>query len=492
VIDKNRNQLRKTLFSSKDAGEKIRVFKAYTDREEASMVVDDLYGLLRGRQVAYRDTAILYRTNAQSRVLEESLRQRNIPYKIYGGQSFYQRKEIKDVLAYIRLAVNHKDDEALRRIINYPTRGIGDVTIDKVAATAAKHGVSMWEVISTLTPEQMGLRGAAGGKIAEFREMIAELSASVPVTPAYEMGLKIATRSGIIGIHRMQSGPEAMSVLENIEELLNSIAAFAEQQQSERPDEPATIVEWLQNVALLTDMDNDKPEDRNRVSLMTIHSAKGLEFDYVYIVGLEETLFPSQLTTDSPEALEEERRLFYVALTRARKEAILTFASSRFRWGNVTYNRPSRFIAEIDERFLDRQYDTGSDNFAPQPESPGHFGSFGAREPKSHYPPRPTRGGDPAPKKPEGVVRNFTIPHPAMRSMGTRPKEDSPVQSAPSAPASNAALAIGARVAHDKFGAGTVTDYEQTANGPKATVDFDAAGAKTLLLKYARLRIIEN
>jgi DNA helicase-2/ATP-dependent DNA helicase PcrA len=354
----------------------------------------------------------------------------------------------------------------------------------------------MWQVISTLTPEQMELRGAAGKKIAEFREMIAGLSAAVPVTPAYEMGLKIATRSGIIGSYRMQSGPEAMSVLENIEELLNSIAAFAEQQSSERPDEPATIVEWLQNVALLTDMDNDKPEDRNRVSLMTIHSAKGLEFDYVYIVGLEETLFPSQLTTDSPEALEEERRLFYVALTRARKEAILTFASSRFRWGNVTCNRPSRFIAEIDERFLDRQYDEGSDGFA-RPEPPGRFGSSGARESrwesKSDDPPRPGRGDDRAPKQPEGIVRNFTIPRPAMRPVGTRPKEDDPVRSAPSAaPAPGGALAIGARVEHDKFGAGTVTDYEQTANGPKATVDFDAAGSKTLLLKYARLRRVES
>jgi DNA helicase-2/ATP-dependent DNA helicase PcrA len=484
VIDKNRNQLRKTLFSSKDAGEKIRVFKAYTDREEASMVVDDLYGLLRGRQVAYRDTAILYRTNAQSRVLEESLRQRNIPYKIYGGQSFYQRKEIKDVLAYIRLVVNAKDDEAFRRIINYPARGIGEVTVSKIAATAEKHRISMWQVISTLTAEQMGLNAGAARKLAEFKEMIAELSAAVPVTPAYEMGLKIATRSGIIGSFRMQQGPEAMSVLENIEELLNSIASFTETEVRENPDgTPPTIDAWLQNVSLLTDMDNDKAEDRNHVTLMTIHSAKGLEFDYVYIVGLEETLFPSQMTTDSPESLEEERRLFYVALTRARKEAILTFAVSRFRWGNVTYNRPSRFISEIDDRFLDRRYDDDPSGFS------------GGEEPPKPYPARPAERNDFTARRAGGtggtggIARPFTTPTPAMRSMGVRPKADDPV---PGAPVSGDALAVGARVEHDKFGPGTVAELEVTAHGPKATVAFDAAGTKTLLLKYARLRMIDN
>ena len=502
VIDKNRNQLKKTLFSENDTGEKIKVYKAYTDQEEALMVVNDMFSLLRGKQVQYQDVAILYRTNAQSRVLEESLRSRNIPYKIYGGQSFYQRKEIKDVLAYVRLVVNHKDDEALRRIINYPTRGIGDVTIAKVAATAQKHGVSMWEVINTLTPEQMELRGAAGKKIGEFVAMIRELSALVHTTPAYEMGLKIATRSGIIGSFRMQQTPEATSILENIEELLNSIASYMEIRRVEDPDEPVSIVEWLQNVSLMTDMDKDQSEDRNHVTLMTIHSAKGLEFDYVYIVGLEETLFPSQMCSETPEELEEERRLFYVALTRARKEVVLTFATSRFRWGNMTYNRPSRFIKEIDAEFLDPQYADEPFGFTDREEEPERFGgnrrfSSGGynREEKQEspraYPSRPpTEGNSRASRKTEGIVRNITIPNPLMKSIGKHLKEEEDA-TRPVTPATDGTPDVGKRVEHDKFGQGIVTVLENTPHGAKVTVEFDIAGTKTLLLKYARLRVLE-
>lgn len=497
VIEKNRRQLKKKSFSANDEGERIRVFKAYTDQEEALIVVNDIYTLTRGKQLPYSDLAILYRTNAQSRVLEEALRSRNIPYKIFGGQSFYQRKEIKDVLAYIRLVVNHKDDEALRRIINYPTRGIGDVTIGKVAATAQRHNISMWEVISTLTPEQMELRGAAAKKIGEFKEMIAELSAAIYTTPAYEMGLKIATRSGILGSFRMRQTPEAVSVLENIEELLNSIASYTELETRENPEDTLpTIDAWLQNVSLLTDMDNEKEEDLNRLTLMTIHSAKGLEFDYVYIVGMEETLFPSQMCTDSPDALEEERRLFYVALTRAKTEAMLSFSQTRFRWGTVTSNRPSRFIKEIDSEFLNPQYDEDPfDNYVTSGDD-GNNEWGGARKAyqrketvgenrrKVNYQGRASGERKPVPPR---VIVPERAGTEGMKSMGKRLADSDGA----GASASSGSLAVGCRVEHDKFGRGTVSVFEETAHGPKVTVDFEMAGSKTLLLKYARLRVIE-
>ena len=511
IIGKNQRQLKKKSFSSNDEGEKIRVFKAYTDQEEALIVINDIFALTRGRQVPYNDIAVLYRTNAQSRVLEEALRSRNIPYKIFGGQSFYQRKEIKDVLAYIRLVVNHKDDEAFRRVINYPARGIGDVTVGKIAATAQRHNISMWEVISTLTPEQMELRGASAKRLNEFKEMIAELSAAVYVTPAYEMGLKAATRSGIIGSFRMEQTPEAISKLENIEELLNSIASYTEMELKESPDGiPPTIDAWLQNVSLLTDMDNEKPEDRNRITLMTIHSAKGLEFDYVYIVGLEETLFPSQMCMESQESLEEERRLFYVALTRAKTEAMLSFAQTRFRWGNVTSNRPSRFIKEIDGDFLNLQYDDDPFDHHTASSDDGEFGwGGGLRRPfrrpegsdigetnrrKVNY---PGRGGAEERKPASVPPRTVVVPRAhteGMKSMGRRvaKEEDQTTQAQTTAPAttSSGALAVGCRVEHDKFGPGTVSVLEETAHGTKVTVNFDAAGSKTLLLKYAKLRVL--
>ncbi|MCD8186124.1 MAG: UvrD-helicase domain-containing protein [Rikenellaceae bacterium] len=510
IIEKNRKQIRKKSFSANDEGEKIRVFKAFTDQEEGLVVVNDIFALTRGRQIPYNDIAILYRTNAQSRVLEEGLRSRNIPYKIFGGHSFYQRKEIKDVLAYIRLVVNHQDDEAFRRIINYPARGIGDVTVGKIAATARRHHISMWEVISTLTPEQMELRGAAAKKLAEFKEMIAELSAGVYTTPAYEMGLKIATRSGIIGSFRMQQTPEAVSVLENIEELLNSMASYTEQERLENPEElPPTIDAWLQNVSLLTDMDTEKEEDRNRITLMTIHSAKGLEFDYVYIVGLEETLFPSQMCMDSPEALEEERRLFYVALTRAKIEAVLSFAQTRFRWGNVTSNRPSRFIQEIDGEYLQLQYeedsferfpdsgetDTDSSPLRRFPRSAGQAGTGAGRS--FQHPGRVDRAErkPPSEQSPAVPVSTPATSTEGLKSMGRRVvREQSGLERSAERPAvesvTSGALEVGCRVAHDKFGSGTVSTVEETAHGTKATVRFDGAGNKTLLLKYAKLRRI--
>ena len=339
IIEKNTKQIRKRSFSTAEQGEKIKVIKAYTDKEEAILIAGDIASTVREKDLSYSEIAILYRTNAQSRSLEESLRGRNIPYKIYGGVSFYQRKEIKDLLAYVRLVVNPKDDEAFRRVINTPARGIGDVTVNRIAAAAAERNLSLWEAVSTLSSDDMEMKGAAGKKVTAFAGMIGELSGMRATAEAYELGLEIAVRSGIIGTYKMQQTPEAVSALENIEELINSVRAYTDEQKriaAESGDDAqarVTLDEWLQNVALLTDMDNEKPEERNKVTMMTVHGAKGLEFEYVYVAGLEENLFPSMMSLGNEEGLEEERRLFYVALTRAKRGAVLSFAESRFKWG---------------------------------------------------------------------------------------------------------------------------------------------------------------
>ena len=371
IIEKNTKQIRKRSFSTAEQGEKIKVIKAYTDKEEAILIAGDIASTVREKDLAYSEIAILYRTNAQSRSLEESLRGRNIPYKIYGGVSFYQRKEIKDLLAYVRLVVNPKDDEAFRRVINTPARGIGDVTVNRIAAAAAERNLSLWEAVSTLSSDDMEMKGAAGKKVTAFAGMIGELSGMRATAEAYELGLEIAVRSGIIGTYKMQQTPEAVSALENIEELINSVRAYTDEQKriaAESGDDAqarVTLDEWLQNVALLTDMDNEKPEERNKVTMMTVHGAKGLEFEYVYVAGLEENLFPSMMSLGNEEGLEEERRLFYVALTRAKRGAVLSFAESRFKWGEMTFCRPSRFLGEIDPKFLDIQFDA-DDLSAPE------------------------------------------------------------------------------------------------------------------------------
>ena len=393
VIEKNQRQIRKKAFSSGDEGEKIKVMKAYTDREESALIASDIYATVRSREVPYSEVAVLYRTNAQSRALEEALRTRNIPYKIYGGFSFYQRKEIKDLLAYIRLVINPRDNEAFRRVINTPARGIGEVTIGRIAAAAESHGISLWEAVSTLDPASMELAGAAAKKVTAFATLIGEMSAARATMEAYALGLEIATRSGLIGVYKMQQTPESISALENIEELINSIRVFVDEQQKlseetgEQIQASVGIEEWMQNVALLTDMDTDKPEDQNKVTLMTVHAAKGLEFAYVYIAGLEENLFPSLMSLGSPEGLEEERRLFYVALTRAKTAAVLTFAESRFKWGETTFSRPSRFLSEIDPRYLDISFDLD----APEAENDEEDFSY-----RRFYAPEGSRSGSPS------------------------------------------------------------------------------------------------
>ncbi|WP_304582489.1 ATP-dependent helicase [uncultured Alistipes sp.] len=361
VIVRNSRRMEKHCFSEGDRGEKIRVLKAYTDREEAEKVVSDLRDRVRAAGDEWSESVILYRTNSQSAVLEDNLRRRGIPYRIYKGSSFYDHKEIKDLMAYIRLVVNPRDDEAFRRIVNYPVRGIGDTTVQRIAQLAAERGVSMWEAVDALVAEVPAdpVQKTIVRKVAEFVDMIRSLSLVRAEKGLYDFGLEVASRSGILAVYRKENTPEATSALNNIEELLNSMQLFKEQRDAEirggerKPDEEATIEEWLQNVMLMTDMDKDDPEDRNKVTLMTVHSAKGLEYKYVYIVGLEENLFPSQRAMESPDGFEEERRLFYVALTRAKVAATLSYAEMRFKWGNMEFSRPSCFLREIDPQYLE-------------------------------------------------------------------------------------------------------------------------------------------
>ena len=378
VIVHNAKRMEKNCFSEGAQGEKIRILKAYTDREEAEMVVSDLRDKVRAAGDDWSEAVILYRTNNQSAVLEDNLRRRGIPYRIYKGSSFYDHKEVKDLMAYIRVVINPRDDEAFRRIINYPARGIGDTTVQRIAALAAERGVSMWEAIDALVaePPADAVQRTIVRKVTEFVALIRSLSLARTDKSLYDFGLEVATRSGIIAAYRAENSPEATSALDNIEEVLNSMQEFKERCDAEirngerQPDEEATVEEWLQNMMLMSDMDKDDPESSNKVTLMTVHSAKGLEYKYVYIVGMEENLFPSQRAAESPDGLEEERRLFYVALTRAKVSATISYAEMRFKWGNMEFSRPSCFLREIDPRYVESEVDLEEERRRPGDEGP--------------------------------------------------------------------------------------------------------------------------
>ena len=540
VIVRNSKRMDKHCFSVGDVGEKIRILKAYTDREEAEMVVSDLRDKVRAAGDAWSEAVILYRTNNQSAVLEDNLRRRGIPYRIYKGSSFYDHKEIKDMLAYIRLVINPRDDEAFRRIVNYPARGIGDTTVQRIAQLAAERGVSMWEAVDALVAEPVTdpVQRTIARKVAEFVAMIRALSLARNDKGLYDFGMEIASRSGIIAAYRTENTPEATSALDNIEELLNSMQLFKEQRDAEirggerTAEEEATVEEWLQNVMLMTDMDKDDPEDSNKVTLMTVHSAKGLEYKYVYIVGMEENLFPSQRASESADGMEEERRLFYVALTRAKVSATISFAEMRFRWGSMEFSHPSRFLREIDPRYIDSDVDFSAEasrrpagdggtsaidelrrrfdyRFQQKRqegaagrgyEAGGHGapggGSYGAG----------SRFGRPADGE-SGVARRFAratpqpqrtaAPDPAlvrtprpstegMRRLGVRPAASSAGTAAAGVP--SAGYEVGQRVEHAIFGAGVVRSIELAQDGDqRLVVEFGNAGTKTLLAKFAKL-----
>ena len=522
VIVHNSRRMEKRCFSEGDEGEKIRVLKAYTDREEAELVVQDLRDKVRATGDAWNEAAILYRTNNQSQALEESLRRRGIPYRIYKGASFYDRKEIKDMLVYIRLVVNPRDDEAFRRIVNYPARGIGDTTVLRIAQLAAERGVSMWEAVDALVAEPVSdpVQRTIVRKVAEFVALIRSLSLERAQKGLYDFGMEVASRSGILALFRRENSPEATSALDNIEELLNSMQLFKEQRDAEiRGGEElgeATVEEWLQSVTLTTDMDKKEDAgDDDKVTLMTVHSAKGLEFKYVYIVGMEENLFPSQRAAESPEGFEEERRLFYVALTRAKCSAVLSYAEMRFKWGNMEFSRPSCFLREIDPRYLDgavgagqtlvreeaaaggrtaleelrRRFDVRYQQRAGgsgKPSFGGAKSSFGGRggaysggsRPESGAPSFGGRGGtDSAFRRP--ALQRPVVPENLRRLGGG---------AAPAAGnAAASGYAVGERVEHPKFGCGEIVRIETLAADHKLVVVFEEYGEKTLLAKFAKL-----
>ena len=471
LIAKNKHQLQKTVFSENAKGERIKVLTAMNEHEEGYLVVNEIFDYRMKDHQDYSDFAILYRTNAQSRVFEEILRKRNIPYKIYGGLSFYQRKEIKDILSYFRLIINTKDDESFKRIINYPARGIGATTLNKLEDAAATSGCSIFEVANY--PERMLLAGLNAGvikKISVFTQLISKFSDLFATTEAYEMANKIASESGILTELYQDKSPENLSRYENTQELLNAIQDFSLAAKEE--GRPGGLQVFMEDVALLTDQDNDKDVDSDKVTLMTVHSSKGLEFKNVFIVGLEENLFPSGFSgTLTLSELEEERRLFYVALTRSENQAWLSFAQQRFRWGKAEFCNPSRFIGEIDHQFLEIQNSRSIPQFRNQELMADRSNNHLQREETKYQPPR----------KPEITGQRIQTSKSVLSSNSEPFQSDSPDK-----------IKIGMFVEHERFGRGKVMNIEGKMPDIKAKVFFPNAGEKNLLLKFAKLRISEQ
>ncbi len=469
IIAKNKRQIPKNVFSEKKHGNLIKVFSALTDNEEGYLVANEISETRMRQHYRYEDYAILYRTNAQSRIFEEALRKRNIPYKIYGGLSFYQRKEIKDLLAYFRLVINPQDNEALKRIINYPARGIGDTTLSKLEQAALTESKSIFEVVKKSSSENpAGLNKGTVSKIMDFAGIIGQFSEVAQTSDAYSLATTIATQTGIMkDLYRDQT-PEGLSRFENIQELLNGIQEFTINAREEGL--PNALGNYMEDVALLTDQDNDKEEDRDKVTLMTVHSSKGLEFKNVFIVGVEENLFPSAPMGATPtiESFEEERRLFYVALTRAEENAYLSFAKQRYRWGKLDFCNPSRFIAEIDPQFLNMP-EENSFGFDEEPQRARPVQTFNK---PSFQAKRPLVENQQAIN--QKLVQLRETKKQNQNFDGDDPRD---IQS-------------GMQVEHQRFGQGKVLQVEGTFPNLKATVFFQNAGQKQLLLKFAKLRIV--
>ena len=463
VIARNQDQIKKSVWTDNVVGSKLRVVRTLTDNEEGRVISSKIFDLKQGGIPTYNDFAILYRTNKQSRSFEEALRKLNIPYKIYGGVSFYQRKEIKDLLSYFRLTTNPRDEEALKRVINYPKRGIGKTSIENMIIAANTYGVSMWDVISNMNQYPVALNAGTKAKLYEFITMINSFSAQLDKLNAYDLAQTIAKSSGILReLHgEKDNGPEEVERYQNIEELLAGIKEFT---ISKEEDSDKSLAEFMIDVALLTDADlTSENEEKNHVTMMTIHSSKGLEFPHVFLVGLEENLFPSQMALHSRTELEEERRLFYVALTRAMNSCTLSYASSRFNWGQLVTSEPSRFIDEIEQSYLEF-------------ESPQRGGgrSLSGRSTFD----QPHTGG---------LNKSFSSPTP--------PPSFKPMQQASGASkstGSNENLKVGYIVNHDRFGKGKVTKLEGDGADKKATIFFPHHGAKTVLLRFANLTILEE
>ena len=482
LIKRNERQIPKNVFSKNEHGEKLQLKPAYSDREEAMIVTQDIKRLRRQEHCDWSDFAILYRTNAQSRSFEEQMRKDNIPYRIYGGLSFYQRKEIKDVIAYFRLIANPNDEEAFKRIVNYPARGIGDTTVGKIIQTAQTYGVSLWQVIKEPVLFPMDVSKGTMTKIQAFRELIEGWIARVTTEDAYTLGHDIIMNSGISKDIYSGRNPEDISRQENLEEFLNGMQDFVESRREEDMGDEVYLPDFLQEVALLTDLDSDEGDSNDKVTLMTIHSAKGLEFPTVFIVGLEENIFPSPMCTNSMRELEEERRLLYVAITRAEKHCIMTCAQNRFRYGRMEYDTPSRFIRDIDPELLEVQSETGGGKPCFGGSSFGGSSYGGSRSPEWMQNPRPVATqfkADPkprvvAPRRPEKPVDPFGPNFKRVyNAVAPRPMATDP---------SPSDLREGCKIEHQRFGVGTVMKIEGTGENTKATVAFRNAGTKQLLL----------
>lgn len=535
LIKHNRNQIPKDVFSENAKGEKIQYKPAYSDKEEAAIVAKDVKRIRREDGCQYSDFAILYRTNAQSRSFEEEFRKQGIPYRIYGGLSFYQRKEIKDIIAYFRLVANPDDEEAIKRIINYPARGIGATTVLKIADCAHQNQVSFWEVIGA--PERYGLAVTKGtmNKLETFRLLISSFIERAQTTDVYELGDAIIKESGIS--QDIMSGKDAddLARQENLEEFLSGMSAFVEERREEGRFDELFLQDYLQDVALLTDADSDGDKDEPRVSLMTVHAAKGLEFPTVFVVGLEENIFPSPLSAASLRELEEERRLLYVAITRAEKHCILTNAKNRWRYGKMEFDNPSRFIDEIDGKLIDSLDEAGgslfgsrADSMSDQPEwaraqrsrrpwedaeQPRYSSRYQNSKPVASQfvaDPKPSLFDDePETSHTSGrsslsegnfkSVRALNAAkrymethssHPASRSTGSSAASVSS-SAASSAGSSSCGLQEGMKIEHQRFGRGTVLKIEGTGENTKATVEFVHSGTKQLLLKYAKFTVVD-
>ena len=483
LIEKNERQIRKAVFSEKEKGEPIGVFQAYSDVEEGDIVVNKIAELRREKRYAYSDFAILYRTNAQSRIFEEAMRKRSMPYRIYGGLSFYQRKEIKDVIAYFRLIVNPNDEEAFKRIINYPARGIGDTTVGKIIAAATGHNVSLWTVLCEPLAYGLNFNKGTVGKLQAFRELISAFITDAAEKNAYEIGADIIRQSGIINDVCQDSSPENLSRKENIEELVNGMSDFCAQRQEE--GNPNVLLgDFLSEVSLLTDQDSDKDGDDEKITLMTVHSAKGLEFKNVFVVGMEENLFPSSMVGDSPRALEEERRLFYVAITRAEEHCFLSYAKTRFRYGKMEFGSPSRFLKDIDVRFLRLPQDAGM--FRRVEEEATVFRRENARGFAPDKEDAPYGGKERVSVRPKQQIIAPTVP----RNLKRVAPSANTASTSPSAGASANRVQQGQLIEHERFGLGEVLKVEGEGDNAKATIRFKNAGDKQLLLRFARFKVI--
>ena len=473
IISHNNRQIEKKVYSCNDEGEPLRVYAAYSDLEEAEIVVNKIMDYHLRKSVSYDNIAILYRTNAQSRIFEEALRKRSLPYRIYGGLSFYQRKEIKDIVAYCRLTVNPNDEEAFKRIINYPARGIGQTTLDKIINAATRNNVSLWEVICHPEENELQVNKGTLTKIKGFVDLMASFIDMAEHVDAAELAVNIVQKSGIMTDIYSDSSPEGQSRQENIQEFLNGVKEFVDIQHEEEEGQRTMMVYYLQEISLLTDMDEDKGDDENKITLMTVHAAKGLEFAMVFVVGLEENLFPNQLANGSMRKLEEERRLFYVAVTRAERFCFLTYSRSRFKYGKTEFSNPSRFLQEISKTCV--VFDGGSLKTAAN----------NALKSRSF----------------ERISSSYDFDEPAVtcsvaRVSGLKPMKRPveqtarPAVAATSNTSGNTLVKEGQTIEHERFGIGQVLKVEGSGENTKATVKFNNTGTKQLLLKFARFKII--